>query len=179
MTHEFSRIRRFAVAAVALLFASILFRTQVADALVIRGDEYLYRGSRTQALVHYNRALAIAPGSEVAADRYVFLSLQRQTSASLALAVKVATRYLRDHPDDAPLLNDRALCYLHMRKYVPAERDFARAARASRRPDEYVFAGWAAQHADRGRDAAALWREALHIRPGYRPAVLALLEQRR
>lgn len=179
MTPEFSRGRRFAVAAVALICAVAVFRSQVADALVIRGDDYLYRGDRTQALVRYNRALAVAPDSEVAADRYVFLSLQRQTRASLGAALGVANRYLYRNPHDAPLLNDRALCYLHMREYGPAERDFERAARAAGSPEEYVFAGWAAEHAGRKRDAVALWHEALRIRPRYRSAVLALREPRR
>lgn len=163
----------------ALLCAAALFRTQVADALVIRGDDYLYRGDRAQALVRYGRALAIAPDSEIAADRYVFLSLQRQAPASLAGAVTVASRYLGRHPHDAPLLNDRALCYLHMHRYESAERDFRSAARASHLPEEYVFAGWAAEHAGSRRDAAALWREALRIRPRYQPAALALREQHR
>lgn len=163
----------------ALLCAGVLFRSQVADALVIRGDDYLYRGGRVQALVRYNRALLVDPDSEVAADRYVFLSLQRQTSASLAAALAVASRYLHRHPHDAPLLRDRALCYLHLRKYEAAERDFADAARASGAPDAYVFAGWAAQHAGRQRDASVLWHQALRIRPQYRPAALALVEQPR
>lgn len=77
------------------------------------------------------------------------------------------------------MLNDRALCYLHMHLYDLAERDFRSAARASHSPEEYVFAGWAAEHAGSRHNAAALWREALRIRPRYQPAALALLEQRR
>lgn len=178
MTEELSRFRRFAVAALALLCAGVLFRAQVAEALVIRGDDYLFRGDRVQALVRYNRALAIAPNFEVAADRFVFLSLQRQTAASLAAGLAVADRYLYGNPADTALLNDRALCYLHLHEYELAEHDFARAARASGLPGEYVFAGRAAEHAGQASEAAALWRQALRIRPHYAPAAIALREQR-
>lgn len=174
MTAEFSRVRRFAIAGAALLCAAILFRAQVADALVIRGDDYMFRGDHLQALERYRRALLIAPSSEVAADRYVLISLQRQTRASLQLAVGVATRYLERNPSDAAVLSDRALCYLHMRRFDAAERDFAQAARAGHSVNDYVFAGWAASHAGHERSALSLWRQALRIRPHYGPALIAL-----
>lgn len=174
MMQEFSRGRRFAVAALALVCSALLFRAQIAEALVIRGDDYMYRGDPVHALERYGRALTIAPSSGVAADRYAFVSLQRRTHASIAAAIAVANRYLGDHPNDAALLTDRALCYLQLHRYMEAERDFERAARSSRAPSDYVFAGWAAQHAGHTRTAVALWREALRIRPGYRPADVAL-----
>lgn len=178
MTGEFSRVRRFAVAVLALSCASVLFRTQVADALVIRGDEYMYRGDRRAALDRYKRALTIAPGLQVAADRYVFVSLERQTPASLREAVAIADRYLGQHPSDAAVLSDRALCHLHLQEYALAQRDFEQAARSSHAVNDYVFAGWAAARAGHRRQAAGLWREALRVHPGYRPALAALSEHR-
>lgn len=178
MKNEFSRLRRFAVAVFALSCASVLFRTQVADALVIRGDEYMYRGDRIAALERYKRALTIAPGLEVAADRYVFVSLERQTPSSLRAAIAVADRYLRRHPSDAAVLSDRALCYLHLQRYGLAQQDFERAAKATHEANDYVFAGWAAARAGHLRQADGLWREALRVHPGYRPAMAALSERR-
>lgn len=174
MKHEFSRIRRFAVAASALLCAGMLFRSQIAQALVIRGDGYMYRGENVRALERYRRALAIAPLSQTAADRYVFVSMQRPSAGSLHAALAAANAYLDARPNDAVLLADRALCYLHARRYASAERDFERAARASHAANDYVFAGWAAEHAGRRRSAIALWRAALRVQPHYRPAMFAL-----
>lgn len=179
MTTPFSRVRRFAVAFVALALCAIIFRAQLAQALVVRGDDYLYRGDSAAALERYRRALNLAPASQAAADRFVFVSLQHNTAISLRAAVNVATQYLSARPDDPALLADRALCYLHERRYARAESDFERAARASDAPDAYVFAGWAAKHMGHGRDARVLWEKALSVRRNYRPALTALAENPR
>lgn len=131
MKTPFSRTRRFAVAIIALLLASLLFRSQVAQALVIRGDDFMYRGDPVQAVERYRRALAVAPSSETAADRYVFVSMQIQTRESMSRALGMATRYLTMYPDDSTMLADRALCYLHLHRYARAAADFKRAAAAS------------------------------------------------
>jgi tetratricopeptide (TPR) repeat protein len=176
MNRPFSRLRRFAIAAVALALAFVLFRPQVAQALIVRGDEFLYRGNTSAALERYQRALALMPESQTAADRYAFLSLQRNTPSSLRRAITIAGRYLRRHPDDAVLLTDRALCYLHQKRYALAQNDFEHAARSSHAPESFVFAGWAAEHAGRAKSARTLWRLALAVRRGYRPALIALSE---
>ena len=173
---ELSRPRRFAVALFTLFCAATLFRSNVASALMIRGDGYLYRGEQAQALQRYRRALLLSPALEVAADRFVFVSLERQTPQSLRQAIAVANRYLHRNPNDAAVLSDRALCYLHLHRYALAQRDFEQAATISGTPSTYVFAGWAAQHAGRQRRALELWRRALRLRPGYRPALIALSE---
>lgn len=179
MNRPFSRLRRFAIAAVALVLAFVLFRSQVAQALIVRGDEFLYRGNTPAALERYQRALALMPESQTAADRYAFLSLQQNTPSSLRRAITIAGRYLRRHPGDAVLLTDRALCYLHQKRYALAQNDFERAARSSRSPESFVFAGWAAEHAGRAKSARTLWRLALSVRHGYRPALIALWEHGR
>lgn len=176
MSGEFSRARRFAVAFLALLCAAAIFKGQIASALVIRGDDYLYRGDRAHALERYRRAMSLAPAFSVAADRFVFVMMQQHTRDSLNQAIAVATGYLHAHPHDSDLLTDRALCYLHLRRYAFAQRDFERAAHEAHAPSDYVFAGWAAQRAGHARIARALWRRALLVRPGYRPAIIALSE---
>ena len=179
MNGEFSRARRFGVAILALLCAGIAFRAQIAQALVIRGDDYLYRGDRGAAVERYRRALLVAPSDETAADRYVFVTMQEQTPSAFARAVAVASRYLRTHGHSAAVYADRALCFLHMRRYRRAERDFARAARLARDANDYVFAGWAADRGGSPVRAAAYWHEALVIAPGYAPAKLALSDLNR
>lgn len=176
MRRPFSRTRRFAISAFALIVAGVLFRSQIAGALAIRGDDYLYRGDKAQALERYRRALAVDPFSSTAADRYVFVSMQLHTPQSLRGGIAVASRYLAARPNDAALLADRALCYLHARQYALAQSDFERAARVSRAAGYYVFAGWAAQRQGRHAGALALWRTALAVQPHYRPAMMAIAE---
>lgn len=178
MTREFSRPRRFAAALTALLCAAFLFREQIADALVIRGDEYLYRGKAVEALERYRRAMRVSPLSETATDRYVFVSMQLRDAAALNRAISAAGRYLAMHPNDPAVLSDRALCYLHLGKYALAQADFVDAARSAHTPNYYVFAGWAAQRRGRKSSARTLWRAALSIDPRYGPAVRALAEHR-
>lgn len=140
MNRPFSRPRRFAVAIAALLLATMIFRSQIAEALVIRGDDYVYRGDRVQALERYRRAMAVAPFSETAVDRYVFISMQLQTRRSIAAALRIASAYLAGHPNDTAVLTDRALCFLHLRRYRLASADFERAAAVTHSGKYTLFA---------------------------------------
>ncbi len=178
MNREFSRGRRLGIAIVSLCVAALMFRREIAEALVVRGDEYLYRGSVLQALERYRRALSIFPGAQVAADRYVFVSMQSRSPHALEHAIAVATRYLDVNQNDALLLADRALCYLHARRYALAQADFERSARVTNSSENYVFAGWAAERQGRHAAAVALWRAALRMRPHYVPALIALKDRR-
>ncbi|HEY8296751.1 MAG TPA: tetratricopeptide repeat protein [Candidatus Baltobacteraceae bacterium] len=171
-----TRARRFLVAAASLSVAALLFRAQLGAALVVRGDDFLYRSDARQARTYYARALRFDPDSESAADRYVFFGLQVRTHASLDAAIGVASAYLRRHPDDGAILADRALAYLIERRYDKAEPDFERAARASRDPRYFTFAGWAALRAGRESVARDLFDRALTIDPRFRPARYALRE---
>jgi hypothetical protein len=69
----FTRIRRFALALTSIAIASVVFRSQLAEALVVRGDDFMYRGCRQSALKHYSRAVALDPDLSTAVDRYVFV----------------------------------------------------------------------------------------------------------
>jgi tetratricopeptide (TPR) repeat protein len=172
MNAGFTRPRRFAVAIVSLICASVLFRSQIAQALVIRGDEYMFRGDRQAALERYRRALALDAHSEAAADRYVFITMQAHTHAAMARAIAVATRYLSERPQDAALRGDRALCYLYLHEYRRAESDFSKAARVSHDGRDYVFAGLAAEHAGDLSSAMAFRRAALRAEPRYAAAFI-------
>lgn len=130
MTNARMNVRRFATAAAALAISGALFRPQLSDALVVRGDELLFKNSRAQALARYARALAIDPDNGIAADRFAFVSLQSHTPEALAGAARTAQTYLRRHPRDAELLGDLALCMLAERNVAEARRDFERAAQS-------------------------------------------------
>ncbi len=176
MTEPFSRKRRFGVAFLAIALGALLFRSQVAQALVVRGDEFAYRGERAQALDRYTRALHIDPNLSAAADRFVFLSMQVRDTSSLRAALDLANSYLARNPSDATVLSDRAMCYLVEQRYRSAQRDFERAARLQRSAQDYVFAGWAAEHARDSLRARMLWRRALQIDSRYKPAAMAMAE---
>ena len=177
MNTPFSRMRRFAIAASALLLAACLFRSQIAQALVLRGDDYLYQGRVPEAQERYERALTFDSGLEVAADRFVFVSMERHTRTSLERGIRAATKFLRAQPNDVSLLADRGLCYLVARKYMAARQDFVRAAAISGSASDFVFAGWAARRAGDRVGARRLWRRALEEDPRNRSARIALAER--
>lgn len=179
MNREFSWLRRLCVACVALLCAAFALRLEISQSLVIRGDDYLYRGDRPAAIERYRRALLFAQSNETAADRYIFMTMQTHTAASLARAISFADRYLEVHHNAAEIYADRALCYLHIAQYARAERDFAHAARLERSPKDYVFAGWAARRAGSLTRAASYWRQALQEDRAFAPARFALAELHR
>lgn len=171
-----TRGRRFVLAVTSLLLAAPLFHAQLADALVTRGDEFLYRGNTSAAKDYYARALGVDGTSEAAADRFVFFSVQNRTERSLKAAITVASRYLSRVPSDAPLLEDRAMCYQYERRYDLARADFERAARLTHDPRYYTFAGWAAKRSGKRAAAVKLWLAALHVDPHFLPARRALRE---
>lgn len=139
----------------------------------------MYRGDENAALERYRRALSVWPLSEAAADRYVFLEMQRNTRASLGSGIQVATQYLSHRPQSAVLLFDRALCLLRAKRYGLAQRDFIAAASGRGAAQALVFAGWAARHRGDRIGAARLWKRALREQPHYRPALVALTENAR
>lgn len=173
----FCRPRRFGIALAALFVAASLFRGPIAQALVVRGDDYLYRNRAADALERYRRALAIAPDLQSAADRIVFVSMEQHSPRATASGIATATRFLRYHPHDPVLLNDRALCYLIERRFKAARHDFEEAAAIAKSSQFYVFAGWAAYHAAQPRAARELWRDALAIDRKNRVAITALAER--
>ena len=139
MSEPFDRRRRMILAGVTLIAAAFLFKGQVAQSLITRGDDDLYRGASAASLVHYSRAMFFEPASELATDRFIFSAMMRRTPESLRAGVAAATRFIRRRPNDTTVLADRALCYLAEREYVRARYDFAAAARSSRDPRRTRF----------------------------------------
>ena len=138
--NAFTRPRRFRMAITGIVLAAFLFRSQVAQALVVRGDDFMYRGESATALAHYSRALRLDPNSSIAADRYVFVQMERHTGTALRSCISTANAYLLKNPNDATVLGDRAMCYLLQRRYARALRDFRAAVRLSPGTRQYVIA---------------------------------------
>lgn len=172
-----SRLRRCAMVAFALAVSAFCLRAQVAQALVVRGDEFIYRNEPGQALKRYARAIAIDPASQTAADRYIFISMMLHRRSDATAGITAANRFLRHAPRNAEILFDRAMCLLAVHRYRQAERDFSASAFVSHDARSYVFAGWAALRAGERERARSLWRSALVVQPGFRPAAIALYEQ--
>lgn len=169
-----TRRRRFALASISLAMSTLLFRSDIAQGLVVRGDDYVYRNDSGEAMIRYERALSIDPDNGPAVDRMVFLRMEQRTPASLAQGDAIATRYLRTHPRDPAVLADRALCRLIQRRYNAAQPDFQRAAEITRDPRYFTFAGWAALRARDRLAARRLWRAALAVDARFAPARDAL-----
>jgi tetratricopeptide (TPR) repeat protein len=169
---------RLFLASLGLAVSVLLLRVQIADALIVRGDEMLIRNSYAAASTMYARALWFDRGSAIAIDRLVFVALQERTPKALHAATALASGYLGTHQADQTVLFDRALCYLKLRNYHAAYADFSRAAGLSGDPQQYTFAGWAARRTGDVKDAAASWSRALRLRHGYKPAAVALSELR-
>lgn len=171
--------RRLTIAFASLVLSVGIFRAEIASALVTRGDEFLSRGDVPGARHYYERALALQWDSHAATDRFVFFGSGSHDRDVLRGAIRVATVYLRVHPADATILADRAYCFERLHAYAPAARDFAAAARITKSPTEFTFAGWAALRSGRAADARSFWRDALVRDPRFGPARLALRKVRR
>lgn len=166
--------RRCACAAVALMTAGLLFHGSLAEAVVTRGDDALRNGDVATAVRSYRKALALDPGSTLAADRLAFqLALLHHPDAA-ASAIAVASSALRAHPHTAALVADRGFGELVLHAWQPASVDFADAAALARDPRyAYLTARLALRSGDRARARRSL-RQALRDDPAFAPAASLL-----
>jgi hypothetical protein len=168
------RGRRCVLAAVSLAFAAALFRTQVASALVTRGDDLLRDGNVDGAVRSYSRARRLDAGSAVAADRLAFYLVLRGRDGDAALAYSIAGDALLFAPRDPALLADRGFAAERLARWASAESSFAAAGSAARDPRYFHLA---ARMAQRAHDAFAFrrdLRDALAFDASYSPARAAL-----
>jgi tetratricopeptide (TPR) repeat protein len=163
-------LRRVAVAGFSLVCAALLFRGEVASALVTRGDDVLRAGDIDGSVRAYTRAARLDPASAVAADRLAFFLLVRRKAGDAERAHAVAATALNAAPNAPALLADRAYAAQRLGRWRDAERDFAAAARYAHDPR---YAHLAARMALRVRDRAASrahLRTALALDSAYAPA---------
>jgi tetratricopeptide (TPR) repeat protein len=169
--------RRVALALASLAIAAVLFRGNLASALVTRGDDLLRAGDVPGAVRAYDRAELFESGFPVAADRLAFFLLVRRGNGDAARAYAVASEALRYAPEDSALLADRAFAAQRLARWRDAERDFLRAARLARDPRYAHLAARDAARAHDGRGARNALHLAVTIDPGYAPARALLREE--
>lgn len=173
-----SAVRRASVAALGIGIAAVILRPQIADALVVRGDEYLYRSQDARALRYYARALAIDADDGAAADRFAFAAMLSRDPQAIAASLRETSAYLARHPEDATVRMDRAMAYRAAGQLPAALADFALAGAQTGDARALAFAGFTAERLRERALARRYWRAALSARPGFLPARRALARLR-
>jgi len=165
-----SRRRRVGLALVALAASGVLFRGNIASALVTRGDEFLAAGDAEGAVRMYDRALRIDRSAAAAADRLAFTLLVRRRPGDAARAYAVAVAGLQAAPQDPELLVDRGFAARRLHRWRDAEQAFLRAALLAHDPRwAHLAAQTAARNGDRSAQRTHL-ETALALDPHYVPA---------
>lgn len=166
--------RRLVLTAVAIAIAGVIVRGQLADALVVRGDEFLYRARPSTALRYYRRALWFDARSGIAVDRFLFVALTTRTADALHAGIAIASNYLTRNPRDDVVLMDRAMAYRAVGRPELALADFESVGERRKDSRALTFAGFAAQAVGQTARARVLWKAALSVAPGFPPAKRAL-----
>jgi tetratricopeptide (TPR) repeat protein len=161
--------RRLVATALALAIATALFRSDVALAVVTRGDDALRAGNVAVALRFYRRALWLDESSTVAADRLSFYLALLHSDVAARESIATATRTLHRAPS-GDLYADRALAELELHRWKQAEGDFVEAARTGRDPRYDHFAARMALRTGRRQAARQHERDALALDPAFSPA---------
>jgi tetratricopeptide (TPR) repeat protein len=163
------RGRRLLCAAVSVAVAGLLFRGQLADALVTRGDDAFRSGDIPAALRTYDRALRIDPRSTVAADRLAFFLALQHDPENAQRAVRIASDALQVQRT-SPLFADRGFAEMQLHRWPDAERDFATAGALGRDARyHHLAARMALRRGDRPAARADAAR-ALLADPNFAPA---------
>lgn len=167
-------VRRSAVALLGIAAAAWILRPQISDALVVRGDEFLYRADPGRALDYYRRALTVDEDDGAAADRFAFVATTTRDPRANAEALRETSAYLQRHPDDAIVRMDRAMAYRAAGLSAAAVSDFSLVGARTNDPRAFTFAGYAAERSGDATLARRLWRAALALQPGFVAAKHAL-----
>jgi tetratricopeptide (TPR) repeat protein len=167
-------IRRLFLALLGIATSAALLRPQLAQSLVIRGDDLAYRGNLSRSMAMYRRAIWFDAKNDTAVDRIAFGALMTHRRADIESGIDTTSEYLAQHPNDAVILMDRGLLLQVIRRYAGAERDFTAVGRRIHDARALTFAGFDAYHAGARKRARALWREAVAFDPNFLPAQRAM-----
>jgi tetratricopeptide (TPR) repeat protein len=163
--------RRFAIAAIAIAIAAWMLRGQMADALVTRGDEWLYRAMPRRALQYYRRAVWLDAGDAAAVDRFAFASALLHDKRAAETSIAFSTAYMARHPRDTVVRMDRAMAERAIGSTKRALADFAAVGLQTHDARAFVFAGHAARMLGEVAYARNLLHAALALQP-FMPAAL-------
>ncbi len=169
-------VRRFAGSALAIVISAGLFRAQISNALVTRGDDFLQAGNSAHAMAFYDRALLFDQTSPIAAERVTFVGMLTKTPAALRRGLAVATAELAAHPEDMKVRNDRGVINERLGRYREAYADFAALARRTNDAHYYEFAAQCAKKSGDRRTAAVLFARVIAIDPHFNAARRELAE---
>jgi hypothetical protein len=169
-----SPLRRTLLALTGVAISALLLRSQVADALVVRGDEFLYRAQPSRALGYYARALMVDSDDGAAADRFAFVAMIVRDRRAITETLRETTVYLQRHPEDSVVRMDRAMAYRVAGVARGAMEDFALVGARTGDPRALTFAGYAADSLGRRTLARRFWRAAIGAQPGFPSAIRAL-----
>jgi tetratricopeptide (TPR) repeat protein len=167
-------LRRTALALLGIAAAACILRPQISDALVVRGDEFLYRADLRSALDYYRRALAVDGNDGAAADRFAFVAAMTRDPSADAEALRETSAYLERHPDDTVVRMDRAMAYRAAGLSGAALADFSLVGALTNDPRAFTFAGYAAERSGDTPLARRMWHAALALQPGFIAAKRAL-----
>jgi tetratricopeptide (TPR) repeat protein len=173
-----SALRRVMLAVAGAGLSAVILRPQIADALVVRGDEFLYRAQPARALPYYRRALNLDGDDAAAVDRFAFVSMMLRDPAAIDETIRDTSAYLNRHPDDTIVRMDRAMAYRRAGISRGELADFAFVGARTMDPRALTFAGFAADGLGRRSLARRFWRAAIAAQPGF-PSAIRALERRR
>lgn len=163
-------VRRVGLIMIALVLSSVLLRSQLASALVTRGDDLVFWGNERAAVAKYELALRIDPNSSTAADRFAFAAIRMHHPVLLRQAVRFIDIPLARHPSDPILELDRALCLHALGSYSEAAAAFFAVGLRTHDARALMFAALDLERIHRGAEARALLRSAVAFDPGFMPA---------
>ena len=162
--------RRVGLIMIALVLSSVLLRSQLASALVTRGDDLVFWGNERAALAKYEIAVRIDPSSAAAADRFAFTAIRMHQPALLRRAVRFIDIALAPRASDPMLGLDRALCLHALGSYAEAAAAFSAVGVRTRDARALMFAALDLERIHRGAEARSLLKSAVALDPGFMPA---------
>jgi Tfp pilus assembly protein PilF len=167
-------LRRFLIPVVAIPIAGLLFHAQVADGLVIRGDDEFQSGNARAAYKFYQRARFFDHDSSVAAERITTLGIMSRSATFVHQAVAVADDQLARQPGDTLVRQNRALLEQKLSQPDRAYADWRLVALQTTDPVVVEYAARAAERHHQFDLARRFYQRTLQLNPNRATARRAL-----